>query len=268
MKFLDNDPRSVVRPDEMVRTFACRKGDASSELSLEGFALITFVPNDLKEWIGDGKETLPVQAWSERGHVLYRGEGWIAVRSGFGAPSAVMLLEELIAFGVRKVLYLGYCGSLHEEIRVGDVILPTEALREEGTSYHYLPEGERSFPDRLMQDQLFRQFKEDALRVHTGRVWTTDAPYRETPTKVRRYAEDGILGVEMEMSAVFALGMVRNVSVGAVLIVSDVLGEREWKAGFFSSEMRASRKRIIEKLRAVIGGCCHTTGGIGLRDIG
>jgi len=248
MKFLDDDPRSVVRPDGMVTSF--RKGKASQDFYLEEFALITFIPSDLKEWIGEDNCLVPVQAWGERGHVLYRGEGWVAVRSAFGAPSAVMLLEELITFGVKRVVYLGYCGSLKDKVKIGDVILPTEALREEGTSYHYLPVGMKSSADPSMQDHLHTWFKEGDLRVHAGRVWTTDAPYRETPTKVRRYGEEGMLGVEMEMSAVFALGMVRDISVGAVLIVSDELKEAEWKAGFFSPEIKTTRKKLIKTLRS------------------
>ncbi|RPI99649.1 MAG: phosphorylase, partial [Deltaproteobacteria bacterium] len=110
-----------------------------------------------------------------------------------------------------------------------------------------------SLPDRPMQGRLYTWLKENGLRLHAGRVWTTDAPYRETPTKVRRYREEGILGVEMEMSAVFALGMVRNISIGSVLIVSDELREKGWKAGFFSPEVKSARKKVIKKLRAVIG---------------
>jgi uridine phosphorylase len=252
MKFLDNDPRSVVRPDEMVRAFACRKGKTSGDLSLEEFALITFTPYDLKEWIGADEAAIPVQAWWERGHRLYRKDGWVAVQSAFGAPNAVMLLEELIAFGVKRVVYLGYCGSLQDEIKVGDVIVPTESIREEGTSYHYLPEGERSFPDRSIQGKLYTRIKESHLPVHTGRIWTTDAPYRETRAKVRRYGEAGILGVEMEMSAAFALGMIRNISVGGVLIVSDELRKEGWKAGFFSPEIKATRKKVIPKLHLYV----------------
>jgi len=248
MRFVDDDPRSVVQPYEMVKAFACRKGGVSGDLSLEELALITFTPYDLKEWVGVDKEASPVQAWSERGHRLYRRDGWIAVQSAFGAPNAVMLLEELIAFGVKRAVYFGYCGSLRDDVRIGDIVIPMEALREEGTSYHYLPEGERTFPDRFLQGQLYVWIKESGLSAHMGGIWTTDAPYRETPTKVSRYGEEGVLGVEMEMSAVFALGMMRGISVGAILIVSDELSGEEWRIGFFSPEVKVTRKRAIEKL--------------------
>jgi len=249
MKFIDADPLSVVRPDEMVRAFAYRKGRGSQDLSLEEAALITFTPFDLRDWVGVLGGGRPVKTWVERGRPIHRRNGWVAVQSAFGAPNAVMLLEELIAFGVKRAIFFGYCGSLQDEVRIGDVVIPTEALREEGTSYHYLPEGERSLSDRSIQDKLYAWIKEAGLPVHKGRIWTTDAPYRETPAKVRRYGGEGILGVEMEMAAVFVLGRVRGISVGALLIVSDELGHGEWKIGFFSPEVKATRKRVIERLR-------------------
>jgi uridine phosphorylase len=251
LDFLCRDPCTIVQPEKMVRAFACRKGPSDVDLSLEPLALITFNPWDLREFLqGARKEKRVgrVHAWTGRNNRMFRGNGWVAVQSPYGAPNAVMVLEELVAFGVRKALYLGYCGSLQEEIKVGDVIIPDEALREEGTSYHYLDRSERSLPDPALQGELFRWLEKAGPSVHKGKVWTTDAPYRETPQKARKYAAQGILGVEMEMSAVFALGRARGITVGSVLLVSDEIRETEWRIGFFASSLKSVRKRVIQEL--------------------
>lgn len=248
MDFFSDDARSVVLPQEMVKAFACRKEITSGDLLLEGLALVTFSALDLRRFTEGDKKVKKIAAWRNRRNRIYRGDGWIAVQSPFGASSAVMLLEELVAFGIKRAVYIGYCGSLQEKVGIGDIILPSEAIREEGTSYHYLRKGKRSVPDPIIQRQLFDWMMKVDKPVHTGKIWTTDAPYRETYKKVEHYRMEGILGVEMEMAAAFALGMVREISIGAVLLVSDRLKETGWDMGFFSSELRTTREKVIENL--------------------
>ena len=246
MNFLSPDLSSVLCPKEMVTAFSNRKGLTSEDLLLEKLAVVTFTRLDLlklTEHIGIAER---MEAWGNRSHRIFRGEGWVAIHSPFSAPNVVMLLEEISAFGVERVIFLGYCGSLQERVRVGDVVLPTEALREEGTSYHYLEEGRRSIPDPGLQDHLANWMTDGTFRVHRGTLWTTDAPYRETHEKVVRYRRDGILGAEMEMSAAFAFGMVKRISIGSVLLVSDELRETGWRQGFFSSELNRSRENVIK----------------------
>ncbi len=246
MKFFSDDPRSVVDPREMVLAFNLSERVLPAELFLERLALVTFTAADFQGFIGGSQQAKPVEAWRNRARHVHRGEGWIAVRAPYGAPGTVMLLEELTAFGMKRALFLGYCGSLQKEMGVGTVILPDEAIREEGTSYHYLPEGQKSCPDLALQRRLFRWLDEGGLSPFQGTVWTTDAPYRETVEKVRRYAAGGVLGVEMELAAAFAFGKAREISIGAVLVVSDEVREEGWRTGFFSAEVQSTRKRLME----------------------
>jgi uridine phosphorylase len=245
MDFLSDDAHSVVNPIEMVRAFTGSKGVTSQDLFLESLALITFTSFDQRDLTGEGRAK-KIGAWRNRSNQIYRGEGWVAIQSPNGAPNTVMLLEEMIAFGVKRAICLGYCGSIQKTIKIGNIIIPTEAVREEGTSYHYLPEGERSMPDLILQNQLFFWMKEICPIIHMGKVWTTDAPYRETPKKISQYHKGGILGVEMEMSAAFAIGMVREISIGSILIVSDEIGEAEWNIGFFAPSIKTTRAKVIK----------------------
>ncbi len=248
MDFFSKDSHSVVDPREMVMAFVPAGGDLSKELSLEGLALITFTSEDLQGLIQKSQQAKLVEAWKSRGFRIYRGETWVAVRSPYGAPGTVMLLEELVAFGVKRAVFLGYCGALQDGIGIGDLIVPLEAIREEGTSYHYLPKGERSCPDLSLQNRLSDWIEGTGFSIFAGRVWTTDAPYRETPEKVRAYREEGVLGVEMEMAAAFAFGRARGISIGAVLLVSDEVREGGWRTGFFSPRIKSSRNQVIVSL--------------------
>jgi uridine phosphorylase len=247
MKFFSDDPLSIVRPKEMVSFFAPSGPAGLESLSLGELAFITFTPQDLKTFTG-GEGMKKNEAWRNRNNKIYAGEGWIVTQSPFGSPNAVMLLEELIAFGVKKAVFLGYCGSLQKGIDVGDLVIPTDTVREEGTSYHYLRADEKSLPDQDLQRQLFEWMETIPVHVHMGKIWTTDAPYRETFKKVNHFREEGILGVEMEMSAVFAVGRVRHISVGGILLVSDVLKERSWDSGFRSPVLKTTRDRVVQHL--------------------
>ncbi|HSB07545.1 MAG TPA: nucleoside phosphorylase [Thermodesulfobacteriota bacterium] len=248
MDFFTHDPHSVVDPREMVMAFTRPQEDLERELSLENLALITFTLQDLHGIVQSRHQAKPIEAWKNRNSRIYRDEGWIVVQSPYGAPGTIMLLEELVAFGVRQAVFLGYCGTIRKGVGIGDIVLPTEAIREEGTSYHYLPNGEKSLPDPEVQRKLADCIGRTGLLFHQGTVWTTDAPYREAPEKIKRYSREGVLGVEMEMAAAFAFGKARGVSVGAALIVSDKVSEKEWQIGFFSPKVKSTRKQLIEVL--------------------
>lgn len=155
-----------------------------------------------------------------------------------GAPMAVMLLEQLIALGARRLLYLGFCGALTPSYRIGDLFLPVHAIREEGTSYHYLPADVVPCASPQVQAVLQAQAQRRQLPVQQGPIWTTDAPYRETPRKIQQFQEAGVHAVDMEMAALFAVGHYRQCEVGALLVVSDECYHPVWKPGFGAARLR------------------------------
>jgi uridine phosphorylase len=167
--------------------------------------------------------------------------------SAVGAPSAGMLLETLIASGIRKVLMLGFAGSISAKCRIGDLAIPTWGIREEGTSYHYLEPGMR--PEASIEFvQKLRNSLRDAKFVEGG-VWTTDAPYRETISKVRDYAEVGAIAVEMECTALMSIAMYRKVDFASLLVITDEIFEGEWKQGFDSSPVEDSIRIVCDAMR-------------------
>jgi uridine phosphorylase len=159
-----------------------------------------------------------------------------------GAPHAVMGLEKLIVLGARSIWVLGWCGSLQPDLNIGDLVIPTRAISEEGTSRHYPVEGETPRADlglnRILADGIVRQGRESAR----GIIWTTDAIYRETPEKVRRFQKLGILAVDMEISALLTVAAYRSAALSALLVVSDELFDLKWKPGFFDLRLQESTR--------------------------
>ena len=186
---------------------------------------------------------------------LYYSEQLFLAGPAVGAPMAVMCLEKLIALGAKRIVLYGWCGSLQEELRVTDVFLPTEALSEEGTSCHYQDQagqGRAIAPSSALCSHL-RNILAD-IPFHQGKIWTTDAPYRETRTKIVDYAEQGICAVDMECSALCTVAAFRGVELAATMLVSDEVWRQPWQPQFSRKEFkRKSRMLLALLLRNVVG---------------
>jgi uridine phosphorylase len=157
-----------------------------------------------------------------------------------GSPQAVLVLEKLVALGGRTIVFLGWCGSLQSHISIGDWLLPTAALSEEGTSSHYPLAAADFLPHPTLSRRLYDHCEQYGHTLHAGPVWTTDAPLRETKTKVRTYGERGIFAVEMEMSALFRVAAFRKVRLAGLLVVSDELFTLKWRPGFSTSRFKSA----------------------------
>jgi uridine phosphorylase len=145
------------------------------------------------------------------------------VKAPLGAPAAVMMMEELIACGAKTFIVFGEAGSLQQNTRIGHIIIPIEAIREEGTSYHYLPENVAAKANEQIIKALENTCKKSKVPFSKGKTWTIDAPYREMKSKVEQYRKQGVLCVEMELSAMFSVGIFRHVQIGGLLVISDEL---------------------------------------------
>lgn len=165
-----------------------------------------------------------------------------------GAPQAVLALEKMIALGVTDVLALGWCGSIHPSVRVGDVVLPTSAVSEEGTSCHYPVDVDRPGPAEAILSLLKPMLESEDYRLHEGRVWSIDAPYRETQGKVMGFQKEGVLGVDMETSALLTVALYRSIRLALVLVVSDELFSLKWIHGFKDPRFQRTRRIVAERV--------------------
>ncbi len=141
-----------------------------------------------------------------------------------GGPYAVLIAEQLAAAGAELIIGLTSAGRVSPELPLPCLVAVTGAIRDEGTSLHYLAPGkEVDCPSPQVTALIERELAETGWAVRAGRVWTTDAPYRETGTQLQHWANEGILAVEMQAASLFAFGKSRGVSVGSIAMVSNAV---------------------------------------------
>ena len=180
-------------------------------------------------------------------------ESWALAGPALGAPASVLALEKLVVLGARRILLVGPCGSIAPEAPIGTVIVPTEAVSEEGTSRLYGAEPTEPIPVPDAPRRGLEAALEGIGISHArGSVWTTDAPYRETRTKVEGHRADGVIVVEMELAACLAAGAFRGVAVAGLLVVSDELFGPEWLKGFDDKRFIAAFQRLVDALPALL----------------
>jgi uridine phosphorylase len=165
-----------------------------------------------------------------------------------GAPQAVLVLEKMIALGVRRVLALGWCGSLQPGVHIGDVVIADGAMSEEGTSRHYPITVDRPGPTPHLVQHLKSVLVMKECTFHQGQVWSTDAPYRETVGKVLDYQKRGLLAVDMEVAALFTVAHFRGIELAAGLVVSDELHDLSWRHGFREPRFKQVREILCQTI--------------------
>lgn len=152
----------------------------------------------------------------------------LVMHPGVGAPLAVGFMEELIGMGVRQLIACGGCGVLKSDIAAGHAVVLSSAVRDEGTSYYYLPPGRQVSASPQAVSILEQVLKEHNLPYETGKSWTTDGLYRETVARRDRRVAEGCLVVEMEAAAFFAVAQFRQVTFGQVVYGGDLVVPEGW----------------------------------------
>jgi len=176
-------------------------------------------------------------------HPLYEidwaGRRLALFHPGIGGPLAGALMDEVIAVGCRRFIACGSAGALSGGLVHGHVLVPTAAVRDEGTSYHYLPPAREVEPAPEAVAAIEAVLRERGIEHTLGKTWTTDAFYRETPARVARRRAEGCLVVEMEAAAFFAVARFRGVPFGQLLYAADDVSGEAWDArsGFSKEEV-------------------------------
>ncbi len=162
-----------------------------------------------------------------------------------GAPMSAGMLEDVYQMGVQKVIVFGTCGVLDSKIEDCSIIIPDTAIRDEGTSYHYAEAAE----EIRVNDKYINILKDllDELQVKytVGKVWTTDAFYRETKDKVNRRKAQGCICVDMECSANAAVAQFRGKDLIQFFYAADNLDSEEWDVRSLSNNDRLEEKDRI-----------------------
>lgn len=155
--------------------------------------------------------------------------GYVPVHEwGIGAPITATVTENLIAAGAEAVVMVGGCGCLQTEIPPDAAILPTDTIRDEGVSYHYLPAEESVTATDSLVDSLGEALSNADFETPHGTTWTTSAMYRETIPEIEYYQEEGVVSLCMESAALWAVCQYRGVDTATVHAIGDYLTPAEW----------------------------------------
>jgi uridine phosphorylase len=146
-----------------------------------------------------------------------------------GASFAVLLAEQLFASGCRLLISVTSAGQITDNGPTPYFVLIDRALRDEGTSYHYLPPSQfADAPDAALLDRIGEAVSDlSGVAVHRGATWTTDAPYRETEVAIASARQQGALAVEMEAAALYAFAVARRQPVVCFAHVTNAMAQSE-----------------------------------------
>jgi len=174
------------------------------------------------------------------------GERTVAVvLAPVGAPMAAALLEVLIALGCRQFVAVGSAGGLVEDLPVGSVVVPNGAVRDEGVSYHYLAPDRLARPDPDTQLRLKETLERHDFSVSDGLVWTTDAIFRETRTKVELRRAEGCVAIDMEAASLMSVAEFRGVPLAHAVYIADTLHGEEWDRTHLVRPGTSFRRRLF-----------------------
>jgi uridine phosphorylase len=235
----DPDERAVLEPADTVR-----------DGRLPGRLLLCFFQDVLAEAVAPHLEPIhhlrseigPNPVWVDG-----EGDGAVAIlHPGVGAPLAATFLEEAIAAGARTVVAVGGAGSLHPGQTLGRIVVASAAVRDEGTSFHYLPPARTVEADPGLVAAATALLSEREVPHLVASTWTTDAPYRETQGKVARRRAEGCATVEMETAAFYAVARFRGVRMLQLLYAADDVSGATWdeRGWMDASEVRHGLFRL------------------------
>jgi uridine phosphorylase len=234
----DPAPQAIIEPRRVVKP-----------IDIPENCVLCFFQEVITGVCGDGKAKFVANLGSEMGanpiyEIEFEGKRAAVYHPGVGAPLAGGFLDEVIALGCRKFVACGGAGVLNREIAVGHVVVPTSAVRDEGTSYHYLPPSREvtAHPDGVAAIEA--TLKHHHVPYVTGKTWTTDALYRETRAKMERRKAEGCITVEMEAAAFFAVAQFRGVKFAQLLYGGDDISGDEWDHREWQRQL-SSREKLF-----------------------
>ena len=237
--------KAILTPTEFLR-YKKRIGDYPKQKVPEGILLIfsrRFFKNILKHYKAKEIKNVYGALFS-----LKKANHKVGVRGkfGIGAPLSAIIVEDLIALGSKKFIIVGTAGGISKKLKIGDIVVINKSIRDEGTSHHYLKNSKYVYPSKALTKKLVELLQARKEKFYVAPSWTIDAFYRETVKEMEHYAKEGVLTVEMEASALFAVGQYRNVDVAAIVVVSDLHGSGKWRAKWRSSLVRNKLLKIFD----------------------
>jgi putative NADPH-quinone reductase/uridine phosphorylase len=232
----DPAPEALIEPSRLIEP-----------IDVPEHCVICFFQEVITKLCQAGQATLLSEPRSEAGiHPLYGldvgGRRLAVFHPGVGAPLAAGLLEEVIALGCKKFVVCGGAGVLDKDVTVGRLVVPSSAIRDEGTSYHYLPPSREVAANPAGIAAVEQVLKAHQCDYLIAKTWTTDAFYRETPAKIQLRKAEGCLTVEMEAAALFAVAQFRGVVLAQILYGGDDVSGDKWDSRLWDERISVREK--------------------------
>jgi len=159
---------------------------------------------------------------------------------GGGSPAIAARMEELVTCGAQVIIASGALGAFQHGMEVGDYVIPVKAISGEGTSQYYQLKGRTASADPELVKIFEEACEKIGVKTFKGVVWTTDGFYRETRSWVKKLQKQGVLGVEMETSAIYSVAKFKGIKAACLLRVSDKLADLKWQTYWWSTEYEKS----------------------------
>ncbi|MCK9279408.1 MAG: nucleoside phosphorylase [Melioribacteraceae bacterium] len=233
----DSDRGAIISPSDLVKEIP----------DIPKHAVVCFFNDVITHLAESGKLKIISKIKSEMGfHFVYSYEfenrSIVLFHPGVGAPLAVATFEDVIQMGCNKFIVCGGAGVLDKEIAAGNLIVPNSAIRDEGTSYHYLEPSREVAPSSEALIAIETTLTKRNISYRIGKTWTTDGVYRETSSKISLRKSEGCIAVEMEAAALFAVAKFRGVKIGQILyggdnVDTEIWDHRDWQSNWDIREM-------------------------------
>jgi len=218
----DSNKNAIIRPSNLVKKIDIPERCIITFFLYEIKKIIKKYPSKIIEYFKCDAYKLPIY------EINYKGNRIALIQGMVGAPVSARQLEDLIEKGCKKFLVCGDCGVLDKNIVSGHLILPMTAIRDEGTSYHYIAPAREIEMDKSVLKIIEQILKKNNLPYLKTKTWTTDGFFRETKLKMLKRKKEGCLVVEMESSAYMAVAKFNNVKLGQILYAGDNLDDDIW----------------------------------------
>ena len=229
MPLLEHDPveEPVFTAANLLEAARIRKG--LPKVVVPAGCLLDF-DGELVQHLADTGRSVEESAWPCFHTRLFRwrerGAEYGVIGATIGAPFAVLVAEELFALGCRALVSISSAGLVAERFAPPFFLLVERALRDEGTSCHYMPPGRYADADPSLIAAVRDRMSGLSAPVRTGSSWTTDAPFRETESLIASRRREGIVSVEMEAAALLALGRALGKPVVCLAHVTNTMATR------------------------------------------
>lgn len=219
----DSNRNSVIEPSKII----------TPSKEMPEHCVITFYQENIDKLLEKDKLELISLRRSEVGDfpvykTVFEGKEVAVFNPGLGGPCAAGFFEEIIALGAKKFIACGSAGVLDSNIDRGAITIIESAVRDEGTSYHYLPPSRLVETDKEVIKKIEEVFSFHGVKSLRVKTWTTDAFYRETADRVLERKTEGCITVEMEAASLIAVSKFRGVKFGQILCAGDDVSGKDW----------------------------------------